>query len=112
MGTHRWNLNCSIEDLVLRDVQRKYLFTDIEWLTKVSSWEFQLFKRKVLENFEYHQAFSEPLDFDNWVQDEMEKIERNYQIGKKRYLEVREKNRVLDVQIHQTLDELKRALES
>jgi len=106
MKTRRWNLNCSIEELACREVRRKYLDSDYEWLKKISSWEFQLFKKKCRELFEMHDNFSESLHWDNWFEDDIKKIETNYQIC----LERRARSKQLDIDIQNKIDEIAEVL--
>ena len=91
-----------MDELVYRDVVRKYLDPRFEWLSKISSKEYHKWKTALYNLYPYRHLTE--VQKDEKILEEIELKERQYQRHLSEWKENRRRNRKLDAQIHKKLD--------
>jgi len=100
MAKSNWRFG--MDELVYRDVVRKYLDPKFEWLSKISSREYHRWKIAFL-NLHRDDNLTE-VQKDEKIREEIELMEERYQLFKKQWKENRRRNRELDISINNKLD--------
>jgi len=90
-----------MDELVYRDVVRKYLDPQYEWLSKISSKEYHKWKTATLRLFESRNLTE--VQKDEKIREEIELKERQYQRYLREWKENRKRNRELDIKLNNTM---------
>ena len=102
MGKIKWSFG--MDELVYRDVVRKYLDPKFEWLSKISSKEYHKWKTAILNLHSYSNLTE--VQKDKKILEEIELKERQYQRHKKEWKENRKRNELLDIAINNNLNKI------